>query len=120
MRFEARNLKPYAEPVLPASLKEGETYFSVQYADEELLVPIVETLVFAGRNLDDNDPALLYFQDAESYREGIRFGTDGAENARFQLGRDGKLNHIFDYEHALEELMKCSIRRETNRDGRSL
>jgi hypothetical protein len=113
MRFEARELKPYAEPVSTPSLKQGEVYFSIQYADEALLVPVIETLVFAGRNLDNRDPELLYFQDAESYRQGIRYGSDEAEKASFQLGRDGKVNHIFEYEHALEELMKCSLRRRT-------
>jgi hypothetical protein len=112
MRFEARDLMPYAEPVSTASLKEGEVYFSIQYADENLLVPVIETLVFAGKGLDDKDPELLYFQDAESYRQGIRYGSDEAENASFQLGRDGKINHVFEYEHALNELMKCSLRRK--------
>jgi len=112
MRFEARELMPYAEPISTALLREGEVYFSIQYADENLLVPLIETLVFAGRNLDNKDPALLYFQDAESYRQGIRYGSEEAKNASFQLGREGKVNHIFEYEHALEELMKCSLRRK--------
>jgi len=55
MRFEERELKPYAEPVAASLLKQGEVYFSVQFADEDMLVPIMETLVFAGRNLDPND-----------------------------------------------------------------
>jgi hypothetical protein len=112
MRFESRDLKPYAEPVSTASLKEGEVYFSVQYADEGLIVPVIETLVFAGRNLDDKDPELLYFQDAESYWQGIRYGSDQAKKASFQLGREGKINHVFEYEHALDELMKCFLRRK--------
>jgi hypothetical protein len=115
MRFEARELKEYAEPVSTASLKEGEVYFSVQYADETLVVPLIETLVFAGRNLDSKDPELLYFQDAESYLRGIRYGSDKDENASFQLGREGRINHIFEYEHALNELMKCSLRRNKPR-----
>ncbi len=112
MRFEARELKPYAEPVATGSLQEGEVYLSIQYADENLLVPVIETLVFAGRNLDNKDPELLYFQDAESYLQGIRYGFDDAEHASFQLGREGTINHIFEYEHALEELMKCFLRRK--------
>ena len=112
MRFEARELTPYAEPVSADSLNEGEVYFSIQYADENLLVPGIETLVFAGKNLDNKDPELLYFQDAESYRQGIRYGSDEAEKANFQLGRVSKINHIFEYEYALNELMKCSLRRK--------
>jgi hypothetical protein len=112
MRFEARDLTSYAEPVSTATLREGQAYFSVQYADDSLLLPIMETLVFAGRNLDGNDADLLYFQDVESYRQGIRHGSAEAENAKFQRGREGKINHIFEYEDALNELMKCSLRRK--------
>ena len=69
MRFEERELTPYSEPVTASLLKEGEVYFSVQFADEDMLVPIMETLVFAGRKLDPNDEENhLYFQDVESYR----------------------------------------------------
>ena len=111
MQFESRELTDYAEPVPPTSLQEGEVYFSVQYADGNLLVPIIETLVFVGRDLDGKDPALLYFQDVESHNRGIRYGSDGEEEARFHLGREGKMFHIFNYEHLLDELMKCSLRR---------
>lgn len=66
MRFEARELKPHAEPVLAEELREGQIYFSLQYADEELLVPILLPLVFIGRNLAESDVDLLYFQNDES------------------------------------------------------
>lgn len=34
--FEERELKSYAEPVTPNLLTEGEVYFSVQFADEDI------------------------------------------------------------------------------------
>jgi hypothetical protein len=117
MLFEARELKSYAEPVSTTSLREGHVYFSVQYADDSLCVPLIETLVFAGRSLDGGDADLLYFQDVESYRQGIRHGSPEAENAKFQSGREGKINHIFEYEDALNELMKCSLRRGKSASG---
>jgi len=39
VRFEARELEPYAEPVSADELAEGEVYFSVRYVDEEMAVP---------------------------------------------------------------------------------
>jgi hypothetical protein len=103
MRFEARELKPYAEPVSVSELQEGEIYFSVQFADDDLLIPIVETWVFAGRNQDLEDTEeRLYFQDVESYRHGIRYATATADNATFQIQSVKYINHIFDYEHALD------------------
>src|ERR1700688_4581278 len=111
MLFKARQLVDYAEPVAAKSLKKGEVYLSVQFADEQMSIPIVETLVFVGKDLDGKDPELLYFQDIESYQQGIRRGSGKSKSAKFQIGREGEIKHIFDYEQALNELMKCSLRR---------
>ena len=89
MRFEERELKSYAEPVTPNLLTEGEAYFSIQFADEDMLIPIMETWVIAGRKLDPADAVgHLYFQDLESYRQGIRYDSATAQNAQFQLATE--------------------------------
>lgn len=120
MRFEARELKRYAEPVSPSNLRELEVYFTVQYCDESLLIPIVEPLVFIGRNLTDGDTDYYYFQDYESYRAGIRYQSANDEDkSDFHIRGPKDLRHIFDYEHALEELLKCSIRRRAGDSARS-
>lgn len=111
MRFEARELTEHSEPVSATSLKEGVVYWSIQYADEDLLIPLMETLVFVGKNLDGNEPDLLYFQDVESYRQGIRHGSSDEGKAKFHLRREKKVRYIFEFEQALNELMKCSLRR---------
>ncbi|SRR6266851_1419669 len=112
MRFEGRELKPYAEPVIANQLKEGDVYFSVQFVDDDMLIPIVETWVFAGRKLDPEDEDdRLYFQDVESWRDGVRYGSPNAETANFQAPTENNINHIFEYERALEVLMSCSLRR---------
>jgi hypothetical protein len=112
VRFEARELKPYAEPVSSTDLREGEVYFSVQFADEKLLVPIVEPLVFVGRNLGEDDTNLLYFQNFESYTVGGRYASVTEENiADFKVRDPEEIKHIFEYERALDALMSCSLRR---------
>ena len=112
IRFEARELKPYAEPVTADLLKEGQTYFSVQFADDEMLTPIMETWVFAGRKLDPDDAEdRLYFRDVESYLSGIRYESATDENAEFQVSTEKNINHIFEFEKALEVLMRCSLHR---------
>jgi hypothetical protein len=116
MRFEERELKPYAEPVSAGDLKEGEVYFAVNYVDDNMLIPTLETLVFVGRNLDPNDVETdvrkVYFQDVESYLRGIRRNSpsDG-DQAMFSCGPESQVSHIFKYEHALDELMRCALRR---------
>ena len=97
----------------PEALKVGEVYFSVQFADEDLLIPIMETWVFAGSNLDREGPGSdrLYFQDVESYRQGVRYESATSDDARFQVQSEKNIKHIFEYERSLEQLMKCSLRR---------
>jgi hypothetical protein len=104
MRFEERELKSYAEPVTSNLLTEGEVYFSVQFADEDMLIPILEAWVFAGRKLDPKDvEGHLYFQDLASYRQGIRYASATAENASFQLATENGAKHIFEYDRALDQ-----------------
>lgn len=40
----------------------GQIYFSVQFGDEDLLVPILEPLEFVGTNLHAGDVNQLYFR----------------------------------------------------------
>jgi len=111
--FSGRELTPYAEPVLSKELQEGKVYFAVNYVDEQMLIPVVETLVFVGRNLEPGDAGKVYFQDVESFREGVRYGSDSeGELAKFETGSENMLDHIFDYERALDVLMRCSLRRQ--------
>lgn len=109
MRFEERELKPYAEPFSPEELKTGETYFAVLFLDDDGLVPTLEPLVFIGRDLEPGDEEQLYFQDYGSYRGGVRFGTASSDGeAVFHTGRQ---KDVYDYEHALDVLLVCALRR---------
>lgn len=113
MRFEARELKSYAEPVSTSDLRKEEVYFTVQFADDKLLVPIVEPLVYLGRNLVEGDRDLYYFQDFEPYAADSRHrpGASNSADGIHVRGADD-LKHIFEYERALETLMDCSLRRQ--------
>jgi hypothetical protein len=116
MEFDGRELPPYAEPISAAELEEGSVYFAVNYADDEMLIPTMETLVFVGKNLEPDDGGEAYFQDVGSYRERVPYGWDADDGkATFYSGPENELNHIFNYEHALEELMRCSLRRKQQR-----
>jgi hypothetical protein len=113
MRFEARDLKPYAEPISAEDLKEGEVYFALNYFDDDMLIPMLEPLFFVGRNLEPGDVDQVYFQDVYSYREGVRYDSEGVEyEANFYAGAEKEMGHIFEFENALELLLKCSLRRQ--------
>jgi hypothetical protein len=113
MRFEERELKPYAEPVPAKRLASGSAYFSVTYIDDQMLIPTVEPLIFAGENLSSGDVGrVVYFQDAGSYRKGIRHDSPPKEGeATFFAAPEGQIQHIFEYEGALDELLRCALRR---------
>lgn len=116
MHFEGRELKPYAEPISAAELEPGEVYFSLYFIDDDMLIPILEPIVFIGKDLEPGDADQVYFQDADSYRRGVGYtATPDGEHANFFAGSENELQHIFDYEHALEVLMACSLRRSSLR-----
>jgi hypothetical protein len=106
-----RDVPSYAEPVSAEGLQEGEVYFSVIFADEDMCIPIVETLVFIGKKTGEDGSVLCSFQDIESYRLGVKHGSPEAEGASFLFQPEKYLNFIFDYEKALDRLIYCSVRR---------
>lgn len=109
MRFEARELKQSAEPVKAAKLLEDQVYFSVSYADEERLIPILDAYLFAGRNLFPNASGQLYFQGLDPVRRDIpRENSNDFGGYRVESEES---THLFEFEQALEELMVCSLRR---------
>ena len=111
MWFE-REVPPYAEPVSPSELKEGSVYFAVQFFDEDMCTPGMEALVFIGRNVGSEDTDELYFQDAGSYRDGVRLGSAAAaEDAVFYRQSPTEISHIFEYERAVDVLLRCLFRR---------
>ncbi len=112
MRFEERELTPYAEPITASKLKVGTIYFSLEYVDEDMLIPTMQTVVFVGRNLETGERGHVYFQDIDSYREGVRYDSTTEETpANFYKGSENEVGHIFEFESALNELMKCALRR---------
>lgn len=114
MRFEARELKPYAEPVSASELKEGAVYFSVTFADDDMYVPVMQTMYFVGLNLHQGDVGRVYFQDIDSYQRGIRYeSVTEDDHATFITCSEDELNSVFEYEQALDVLMRCSLRRSS-------
>ena len=112
MPFDARDLKAYAEPLSGDELKEGAVYFSLLFADDEMLFPVLEPIVFVGIGIDPEELDQVYFQDLDSFLRGVRHDTASEDNpASFYLGSKDELDHIFEYEKALEVLMACSLRR---------
>jgi len=126
--FEARVLKPYAQPVENEDLVCGSVYFFLTFLGSGLLLPTLEPVVFVGRNLEQGESGRVYFQDLASYENGIRYETEPQEerveyvtqtpplldNASFYTGSENELGHVFTFEHALDQLLACSLRRRAH------
>ncbi len=116
MRFEARELKKYAEPVRADALRVGEVYFSLQFEDEHLRIPILLPFVFIGQDLEEEDVDLFYFQDYASFASGITYeSADEDADAEFHVYGKNGFNHIFEYERALDGLLRCSLHKGSGR-----
>ena len=116
MHWEERELSPDAQPISPAELQEGSVYFVIDYVDEARLIPVMNTLVFIGRDLQAGDKGKAYFQDLDSLAEGFHYDSpDKPDWATFYVESENQPIHTFEFEHALEELMRCSLRRRKAR-----
>jgi hypothetical protein len=112
MRFEARELVPWAEPLTSSELQEGVTYFTVTFVDEKGLVPEMRPVVFVGIDLTNDGQGQLYFQDYDSYHQGVRYSAPLAgEGGTFDVFLPADMGFVFDYEHALDVLLRCSLQR---------
>ncbi len=110
--YFGRELKGYAEPISAELLRPKGVYFAVQFLDDQMLVPVLEPLVFLGKNLRGGDKDRLYFQQFESYQAGLRLESAKDDDLySFQMPATNGTNHIFEYENALDILMMCALKR---------
>ena len=81
-----------------------------------MIEPLVETLVYLGINLENDEEENFYFQDYNSYRDGARIDDENNcyRGSIYSGPKDkkGTISHIFKFDKALEELMRCSLKRE--------
>lgn len=115
MYFNGKELKPFAEPVKADFLELQGVYYAVSFADERMAIPVMHTVVFIGENLNEDDADVLYFQDIDSFNAGATFASlDGDSHAMVITVKRHELNGIYDYNEALEILMRCQLRRQNN------
>ena len=71
-------------------------------------MPELNPLVFTGQNLEPGDSGRPYFRDAGSHMSGIRYRDGG--NAEVHVVEENA-PFVFEFERALDELLRCSLRR---------
>jgi hypothetical protein len=102
----------YSEPIDLSELKQGNLYFMLNYFDEEVLIPELQTLVFLGREVTGEKNSLLYFQDIESYTTRGPYPNSADRPGDFFDCTDDQLGCIFRLDKAVLELQHCMRRRE--------
>ena len=45
----------------------GQAYFDVDYSENELIVPNIDTYIYVGKNLFDGDEEQFYFQTPDCF-----------------------------------------------------
>lgn len=84
---------------MSAKFRSGEVYFRLTFPDVTMAYPKIETFVFVGKNLSDEDQEdIWYFQFADSY---VKFGsileTAGGDR-RVRLLKQPDLHEMLDQE----------------------
>lgn len=93
----------------PLELAINNVYFLVSFHDEDLLIPKIETYIYLGKDLLENDNS-FYFQSAETYFECGKWqpGLDTYSHEIICMQGDF-LEDVFDYsglQHQLELIKK--------------
>ena len=99
--------------VTPEALEVGKTYFTVFYADQSLLAPVIETFVYLGaesRTDEGYSSTEHVFQQARSFHQvGNWNSLASAERAQFEvvpllMFAPGDLEPVTDLEGLIAEL----------------
>jgi hypothetical protein len=90
----------------------GELYFRIKYAEAGSKYPLIESFVYVGKNLSEEDSEdTWYFQFADSYaKHGSILETPGGDR-RVSCLAERELGEMLDDKQLLEELDAARRRR---------
>ena len=107
---EFEKVKPYSTPVLAERLVRGSAYYILSYFDDDLTIPEIRTIVYIGKNVDDVEDGMFYFQNFESYfRLGSYPNHRHGDGEVFRFPETG-LATVFELPEVVNSLKSC-IRR---------
>jgi hypothetical protein len=89
----------------------GECYYRLHYREGALMYPIVDTFVFLGMNLSDDEEETWYFQDPVSYDRTGPVTESGDENASVFSFKAHELEAILGL-HSLTEQLIAALKRQ--------
>lgn len=100
-----------------SEFREGEVYFRVTYPDRNMHYPQIESFVFVGKNMSDDDKEdTWYFQFLESYARAQTRKLKANERL-FMLATKEKLPGVLDNDQLYAELKEVASRRQLKATG---
>jgi hypothetical protein len=89
-----------------------DVYFRVTYPDPSMKYPRIESFVFVGKNLsDEDDEETWYFQFADSFAKGGSILKSAGGDRRVSCLTKSELDDMLDNERLLKELDAARSRR---------
>jgi len=96
------------------SYREGEVYYRLTFPDAGLRYPQVESFVFVGKNLSDEDQEeTWYFQFADSYAKSGSILKSGNGDRKVVCATCRDLADMLDLAGLVKELEMAATRRRT-------
>ena len=96
--------------VSASQLEVGKIYFIVAYTGTGLLWPEIDSLIYLGENVTGDDPATLFFQDANSYSSLGPFPQIVNEDIYVLTTGPEPPPNLFELNGVLDELSRCAAR----------
>jgi hypothetical protein len=94
------------------NLDEGDVYFRLTFSDPEMRYPQVESFVFVGKNLSDEDTEdTWYFQFSSDYAANGAIGRGAPEGQRVTLATARDVGDMLDLGGLVQELEAAGVRR---------
>ena len=93
---------------------EGDVYFRIVYPDAELSIPIIQSFVFVGINLsDEDDEDTWYFQFADDYAKHGNFLESEHNGCKVCCVTHTDLSSMLDISELASQLESAKIRSST-------
>lgn len=91
----------------PETLIPGNCYFSVHFYDNDLLLPMIDTLVYVGQEIDQDEGRLWLFKEPESPPRPAE--QEGESRAPALIGfSDQQLHEIVDFDGLMQTLREIA------------
>jgi len=102
---------------MSGEFREGEVYYRVTFSDAAFFYPKVETFVFIGKNLSDEDSTdTWYFQFADSYAKSGSIVSSKGGDRRVARVTDRDAADMLELDELIEALQMAAKRRRARQE----